>query len=80
MSKFKEGDRVLLSTESRSDRVVTNVGASKLAPQFIGPSKEDRRRLYAGNYLIVVTALNVLRRATETLSSSYTPWAGSYAK
>ncbi|CAI5704106.1 unnamed protein product [Peronospora effusa] len=39
MSKFEKGDRVLLSTEGLRDSVVTNLGASKLAPRFIGPFK-----------------------------------------
>ncbi|OWY91464.1 polyprotein, partial [Phytophthora megakarya] len=33
------GDRVLLSTEGIRDSAVTNLGASKLAPRFIGPFK-----------------------------------------
>ncbi|OWY94071.1 polyprotein [Phytophthora megakarya] len=37
MTKFKTGDRVLLSTEGIRDSAVTNLGASKLAPRFIGP-------------------------------------------
>ena len=37
MSKFKKGDRVLLSTVGRRDTTVTNLDASKLAPRFIGP-------------------------------------------
>ncbi|OWZ09395.1 hypothetical protein PHMEG_00017910 [Phytophthora megakarya] len=39
MTKFKTGDRVLLSTEGIRDSAVTNLGASKLAPRFIGPFK-----------------------------------------
>ena len=39
MSKFKKGNRVLLSTEGLRDSAVTNLGASKLAPRFIGPFK-----------------------------------------
>ncbi|CAH0489286.1 unnamed protein product [Peronospora farinosa] len=39
MSKFEKGDRVLLSTEGLRDSAVTNLGASKLAPRFIGPFK-----------------------------------------
>ncbi|OWZ19855.1 polyprotein [Phytophthora megakarya] len=37
MTKFKTGDRVLLSTEGIRDSAVTNLGASKLASRFIGP-------------------------------------------
>uniref|UniRef100_A0AAV1UDT5 Tf2-1-like SH3-like domain-containing protein n=1 Tax=Peronospora matthiolae TaxID=2874970 RepID=A0AAV1UDT5_9STRA len=36
-STFKKGDRVLLTTEGLRDSAVTNLGASKLAPRFIGP-------------------------------------------
>uniref|UniRef100_A0AAV1UEE7 Tf2-1-like SH3-like domain-containing protein n=1 Tax=Peronospora matthiolae TaxID=2874970 RepID=A0AAV1UEE7_9STRA len=36
-SAFKKGDRVLLSTEGLRDSAVINLGASKLAPRFIGP-------------------------------------------
>nr|CAI72305.1 putative polyprotein [Phytophthora infestans] len=35
--KFATGDRVLLSTSGSRDSAVTNLGASKLAPRFIGP-------------------------------------------
>ena len=38
-SQFKKGDRVLLSTEGLRDSAVTNLGASKLSPRFIGPFK-----------------------------------------
>ena len=34
---FKEGDRVLLSTSGLPDTSVTNLGANKLAPRYIGP-------------------------------------------
>ncbi|OWY90254.1 hypothetical protein PHMEG_00041707 [Phytophthora megakarya] len=37
MTKFKTGDRVLLATKRIRDSAVTNLGASKLAPHFIGP-------------------------------------------
>ena len=37
MSIFKKGDRVLLSNEDFRYSAVTNVGASKFAPCFIGP-------------------------------------------
>lgn len=36
-SAFKSGDRVLLSTEGIQSSAVTNLGANKLAPRFIGP-------------------------------------------
>ena len=36
MCIFSKGDRVLLSTEDLQDSAVTNLGASKLAPRFIG--------------------------------------------
>ena len=39
MSKFKKGDRASLSTEGLRDSAVINLGASKLAPRFIGPFK-----------------------------------------
>jgi len=39
MSSFRRGDRVLLSTEGIQGTVVTNLGANKLAPRFIGPFK-----------------------------------------
>ncbi|OWZ02271.1 Retrovirus Polyprotein [Phytophthora megakarya] len=35
-AKFMTGDRVLLSTKGIRDSAVTNLGASKLAPRFIG--------------------------------------------
>ena len=38
-SLLKKGDRVLLSTEGLRGSGVTNLGASKLAPRFIGPFK-----------------------------------------
>lgn len=38
-SLLKKGDRVLLSTEGLRGSGVTNLGASKLAPCFIGPFK-----------------------------------------
>ena len=39
MSKFVKGDSVLLSIEGLRDSAITNLGASKLAPRFIGPFK-----------------------------------------
>uniref|UniRef100_A0AAV1UN18 Uncharacterized protein n=1 Tax=Peronospora matthiolae TaxID=2874970 RepID=A0AAV1UN18_9STRA len=36
-STFKKGDRVLLTTKGLRDSAVTNLGASKLAPRFVGP-------------------------------------------
>ena len=39
MSKLVKGNRVLLSTEVLRDSAVTNTGARKLAPRFIGPFK-----------------------------------------
>ena len=32
-----KGFRVLISTEGQGDAALTNLGASKLAPRFIGP-------------------------------------------
>ncbi|GMF33865.1 unnamed protein product [Phytophthora fragariaefolia] len=37
MATFTKGEQVLLSTDSIRSSVVTNRGASKLAPRFIGP-------------------------------------------
>ncbi|GMF38401.1 unnamed protein product [Phytophthora fragariaefolia] len=37
MSSFRRGERVLLSTDGIQGTAVTNLGASKLAPRFIGP-------------------------------------------
>ncbi|OWY94711.1 polyprotein [Phytophthora megakarya] len=37
MASFHTGDRVLLSTEGIRTSAVTNLGANKLAPRFIGP-------------------------------------------
>ena len=37
MSKFKKGDRVVLSTKGLRDTAVNKLGASKLAPRFNGP-------------------------------------------
>ncbi|OWY91045.1 hypothetical protein PHMEG_00040540 [Phytophthora megakarya] len=39
MEKFAVGDRVLLSTAGIQPTLVTNLGANKLAPRFIGPFK-----------------------------------------
>ncbi|KAE9338451.1 hypothetical protein PF008_g12064 [Phytophthora fragariae] len=39
MSSFRRGERVLLSTEGIQGTAVTNLGANKLAPRFIGPFK-----------------------------------------
>ena len=39
ISRFKKGDRVLLSTEGLRYTAVTNLGARKLAPRFVGPSR-----------------------------------------
>ncbi|KAJ8525820.1 hypothetical protein ON010_g15293 [Phytophthora cinnamomi] len=36
---FHTGDRVLLSAEGIRSSAVTNLGANKLAPRFIGPSR-----------------------------------------
>ncbi|KAE8878100.1 hypothetical protein PF003_g37831 [Phytophthora fragariae] len=38
-SFFRRGERVLLSTEGIQGTAVTNLGANKLAPRFIGPFK-----------------------------------------
>ncbi|KAE8881599.1 hypothetical protein PF003_g34334 [Phytophthora fragariae] len=38
-SSFRRGERVLLSTEGIQGTAVTNLGANKLAPRFIGPFK-----------------------------------------
>lgn len=37
--KFKVGDSVLLSTTGLKETIVTNLGASKLAPRYISPFK-----------------------------------------
>ncbi|KAE9295695.1 hypothetical protein PF008_g24192 [Phytophthora fragariae] len=37
MATFETGDQVLLSTDGIRSSAVTNLGASKLAPRFIGP-------------------------------------------
>ncbi|POM65050.1 Hypothetical protein PHPALM_19314, partial [Phytophthora palmivora] len=37
MATFRIGERVLLSTDGIRSSAVTNLGASKLAPRFIGP-------------------------------------------
>ncbi|GMG14850.1 unnamed protein product [Phytophthora fragariaefolia] len=37
MATFTTGEQVLLSTDSIRSSAVTNLGASKLAPRFIGP-------------------------------------------
>lgn len=37
MNMYRVGDRVLLSTDGIKNASVTNLGASKLAPRFIGP-------------------------------------------
>ncbi|KAE9301087.1 hypothetical protein PR003_g22613, partial [Phytophthora rubi] len=39
MSSFRRGERVLLSTDGIQGTAVTNLGANKLAPRFIGPFK-----------------------------------------
>ncbi|GMF58274.1 unnamed protein product [Phytophthora fragariaefolia] len=39
MLSFRRGDRVLLSTDGIQGSAVTNLGANKLAPRFIGPFK-----------------------------------------
>ncbi|GMF25304.1 unnamed protein product [Phytophthora fragariaefolia] len=39
MSSFRRGERVLLSTDGIQGTAATNLGASKLAPRFIGPFK-----------------------------------------
>ncbi|GMF51231.1 unnamed protein product [Phytophthora fragariaefolia] len=39
MLSFRRGDRVLLSTDGIQGSAVTNLGANKLAPRFIGPLK-----------------------------------------
>ncbi|KAE8875196.1 hypothetical protein PF003_g40665 [Phytophthora fragariae] len=39
MSSFRRGERVFLSTEGIQGTAVTNLGANKLAPRFIGPFK-----------------------------------------
>ena len=73
MSRFKKGDRVLLSTEGIRDTAVTNLGAIKLSPCHLTFSSTQgyRLRLYAGHFLIVATAPDVLRLATERVSPSY---------
>ncbi|ETM35044.1 hypothetical protein L914_17996, partial [Phytophthora nicotianae] len=38
-SRFRRDDRVLLSTDGIPSAAVTNLGANKLAPRFIGPFK-----------------------------------------
>ncbi|ETN00611.1 hypothetical protein PPTG_17824 [Phytophthora nicotianae INRA-310] len=38
-AKFTTGERVLLSTDGIRNSAITNLGASKLAPRFIGPFK-----------------------------------------
>ncbi|GMF36058.1 unnamed protein product [Phytophthora fragariaefolia] len=38
-SSFRRGEQVLLSTDGIQGTAVTNLGASKLAPRFIGPFK-----------------------------------------
>ncbi|GMF45109.1 unnamed protein product [Phytophthora fragariaefolia] len=43
MLSFRRGDRVLLSTDGIQCSVVTNLGANKLAPRFIGPFKILKR-------------------------------------
>ena len=37
MLTFREGDRVLLSTSGLPNTSVTNLGANKVAPRYIGP-------------------------------------------
>ncbi|CAI5746373.1 unnamed protein product [Peronospora destructor] len=37
MDTFRIGDKVLLSTDGLRNSAVTNLGANKLAPRFIGP-------------------------------------------
>ena len=37
VSRYKKGDRVILSTEGVGDTEFTNLGASKFVPRFIGP-------------------------------------------
>ncbi|KAE8980405.1 hypothetical protein PR001_g24282 [Phytophthora rubi] len=39
VSSFRRGERVLLSTDGIQSTAVTNLGANKLAPRFIGPFK-----------------------------------------
>ncbi|KAE8965257.1 hypothetical protein PR002_g28728 [Phytophthora rubi] len=39
MSSFRRGERVLVSTDGIQGTAVTNLGANKLAPRFIGPFK-----------------------------------------
>ncbi|KAE8875262.1 hypothetical protein PF003_g40617 [Phytophthora fragariae] len=39
MSSFRRDERVLLSTDGIKGTAVTNLGANKLAPRFIGPFK-----------------------------------------
>ncbi|OWZ00127.1 LOW QUALITY PROTEIN: hypothetical protein PHMEG_00028756 [Phytophthora megakarya] len=39
MSVFRKGDRVLLSTTGIQSTAITNLGANKLAPRYIGPFK-----------------------------------------
>ncbi|KAE8905878.1 hypothetical protein PF003_g10293 [Phytophthora fragariae] len=39
LSSFRRGERVLVSTEGIQGTAVTNLGANKLAPRFIGPFK-----------------------------------------
>ncbi|KAE9001679.1 hypothetical protein PF011_g13646 [Phytophthora fragariae] len=39
MSFFRRGERVLLSTDGIQGTAVTNLGANKLAPRYIGPFK-----------------------------------------
>ena len=44
VNSFVEGDLGLLSTVNLSRHVVTNVGSSKILPQYIGPFRVLRRQ------------------------------------
>ncbi|ETP35280.1 hypothetical protein F442_16491 [Phytophthora nicotianae P10297] len=65
-AKFTTGERVLLSTDGIRNSAITNLGASKLAPRFIGLFKITKVLGDAYTHSgVVETTPDVLRRATE---------------
>ena len=77
MSKFRKGDRVSLSTEGLRETAVTNLGATQLAPRFIGPFRVlkgigDAYTLDISSSLRLQPTFNVGR--AEVVSPSYASW------
>ncbi|GMF49540.1 unnamed protein product [Phytophthora fragariaefolia] len=78
MSSFRRGERVLLSTDIIQGTAVTNLGANKLAPRFIGPFKflKAVEEAYTLDIPPHAAAPDELRRAPQALCSCDDPYAG----